>query len=142
MPPLVVKPEAQSQTRSPESTCSTAPFQGVGKAWGWDRSAGGGLLIGQRFFPLGDAGALRGHLGIQLDVFLHVFRDVILVENGFDWALRDAGFTIDTFIRIDVQHRFAFVEAFDGANDNAIGISAAITGLGDDMSHFKTPDVE
>jgi hypothetical protein len=100
------------------------------------------LLIGQGLFAFGDAGALWGHLGVELDVFLHLSGNVVFMKNGFDRALGDTGFAVDAFIRVDVEHGFPFVEAFYGANNNAIRISAAITGLGDDVSHANAPDKE
>jgi hypothetical protein len=43
---------------------------------------------------------------------------------------------------MDVQHLIPFVEAFDWADDNAVGIAATDTWLGDDVSHRAEPFVE
>jgi hypothetical protein len=100
------------------------------------------LLVSERLLAFGDAGALGSHLGVQLDVLLHFSGDVVLVENGFNRAFRDTRFAVDAFVRVDVQHGLAFVETLYGANDNAIRIATAITGLGDDVSHANAPDKE
>jgi hypothetical protein len=38
---------------------------------------------------------------------------------------------------MDVQHLLAFIEAFDGANDDAIGVLAAKAGLRNYVGHFR-----
>jgi hypothetical protein len=43
---------------------------------------------------------------------------------------------------MDVQHLIPFVEAFDRADDNAVGVAATDTWLGDDVSHLAEPFVE
>jgi hypothetical protein len=43
---------------------------------------------------------------------------------------------------MDVQHLIPFVEAFDRADDNAVGVAATDTWLGDDVSHRAEPFVE
>jgi hypothetical protein len=39
---------------------------------------------------------------------------------------------------MDVEHRFPFVEALDGAHDDAISVFAVEARLGDDMRHRKS----
>src|SRR5690242_1458204 len=94
----------------------------------------------QRLFLLGNHRTLRGHLGIELDEGLLVLGDVVLVEDGLNRTLGNAGFAVDAFIRMDVEHLLPFVEALDRANDHAIGVFAAEASLDDNMSHgTKSP---
>jgi len=55
--------------------------------------------------------------------------------NGLDRALRNTGLAIDALFRMDIEHLLALVEAFDGADDNTVGISAANARLGNNVSH-------
>jgi hypothetical protein len=55
--------------------------------------------------------------------------------NGFNRTFGNARFTIDAFVWVDVQHGFPLVETFDGANSNAVSISAAVAGLGHHVGH-------
>ncbi len=95
--------------------------------------------LAQRFLLLGDWRATRGHLAVQSDVLLPFFRDIILVVNRFDWTFRDSRFAVDTVIRIDKQHRLALAKRLAWADNNAIGVLAAETRLGDDHRHNQTP---
>ena len=56
---------------------------------------------------------------------LPFFGDVVFVEDRFDRAFRHARFAVDAFVRMDVQNLLPFVEAFDRANHDAIGVLAA-----------------
>ena len=47
------------------------------------------------------------------------------MENRFDWAFRNASFTVNALFRMNVEHLIAFVEAFHGAYDHAIGVFAS-----------------
>ena len=57
------------------------------------------------------------------------------MEDGFDGAFWNAGFAVNALFRMDVEHRLAFVEALDGADDNAVGVLAVEAGFGNDVSH-------
>ena len=94
-----------------------------------------GLGIGQRLFLFGDHFGLLGHFGVEFDVAFPIARYVIFVEDGLDGAFGHAGFAIDAFIRMDVEHVCAFVKAFDGADHYAIGVSAAHARLSHNVSH-------
>jgi hypothetical protein len=39
---------------------------------------------------------------------------------------------------MDIEHRFPFVEALYGANDDAVGVFAVEAGLGDDVRHRQS----
>jgi hypothetical protein len=73
--------------------------------------------------------------GVELNVALPFFWHVIFMENCFDWALRHAGFAVNAFFGMDIEHLIALVEAFHGANHDAIGVFASRARLGDDMCH-------
>ena len=88
-----------------------------------------GLAVHQRLFPLGDDFALWCHFGVQLRKGCPFFRHVVFVENGFHGTFGHTGLTIDTFVRMDVKHLLAFVEALYRANDHTIGVLAGETGL-------------
>lgn len=95
----------------------------------------GGLGLGQGFFLFGDHFGCYGHFGVEFDVAFPVGRYVIFVEDGLDRAFGHAGFAIDAFIRMDVEHVSAFVKAFDWADHYAIGVSAAYARLSHNVSH-------
>lgn len=96
-----------------------------------------GLLIGQRFFLLGDDFTFtRFRLGgVEFDVALPLFRNVVFVKDCFDGAFRNARFAIDTLFGVDVEHLISLVEALYGANDDAIGVFASRARLGNNVSH-------
>jgi hypothetical protein len=61
------------------------------------------------------------------------------MENRLHGTFRDACFTVDALLGVDVQHLFTFVKALDWANDNAICISAADAGLSNNVGHGLKP---
>jgi hypothetical protein len=75
------------------------------------------------------------HIGVEFDVAFPLGGNVVFVENGLDGAFGHAGFAIDAFIRMDIEHLIAFVKAFDRADHYAIGVSAAYAGLSHNVSH-------
>lgn len=68
-------------------------------------------------------------------------RNIVFVENGFDGALRNTGFTVDTFIWMDVDHVRVFVEAIAWANLQASFIFAAFAWFSHDHRHNRVPPV-
>ena len=84
---------------------------------------------------LGDARALRSHLGVQVLVARPLFRQVISVENRCHRALRNTGFAIDALFRVNEEDRFAFVKTLDRTNNNAVGVLAVETGFSNNMCH-------
>ena len=81
-------------------------------------------LISQWFFLFSDYLAIAGLGlgGVQFEVTLPFFGQIVLMENGFHWAFWNTGFAVNAFLRVDIQHLVAFVEAFYGAYDYAIGV--------------------
>jgi hypothetical protein len=61
------------------------------------------------------------------------------VEDGRYGAFRHAGFAVDAFFRMDKQDCFTFVEAFDWANCDTVGVLAVETGFGDNVRHGNGP---
>ena len=91
--------------------------------------------IGQRFFLLGQNRACRGQFSVERGVICPFLGQVIFMEDRLDRTFRHTGFAIDSFIRVDVKHRFAFVKALDWANNNAIGVLTAEARFDDDVGH-------
>lgn len=50
-------------------------------------------------------------------------------------ALGDTGFAVDALFGVNEEHRFAFFETFDGANNNTIGVFAVEAGFRHNVSH-------
>ena len=90
-------------------------------------------------FLFGDAGGLGGEFGVELGEGLPLFGEIVFVEDGFDGALRNAGFAVDAFFGVDVEHLLPFVEALNRANGDAIGVLATKAGLGNDVGHWEKP---
>ena len=95
--------------------------------------------VAKRFFLLGNIFSVLRLVSVDFDVPFPLVREIIFMEDGFDRTLWNTGFAVDALIWIDVEHLFAFVEAFNGANYNAIGVSATVTRFGYDVSHSLTP---
>jgi hypothetical protein len=92
-------------------------------------------MFAEGLFLLGNRGALRCLFGVQLDEALLIFRNVVLVEDGFNRAFRHASFAVDAFIGMNVQNLLVFVEAFDGANNNAVSVLAPKARGADNVGH-------
>ena len=56
-------------------------------------------------------------------------------DNSIDRTFRFANAAVNALIRMDEEHRWAFVETFDGANHDAIGVTAAIARFGNYVCH-------
>ncbi len=93
------------------------------------------LLVGQRFFLLGDHFTLLRFVSVHLSVFRPFVGNVVFVEDRFDGAFGNTRFAIDAFFGVDVKHLLTLVKAFDGADDNAICIFATEARLSYYMSH-------
>src|SRR6185436_4477069 len=103
------------------------------------------LALDLHLFPLVRVGRCRlalddrlpdlGKLGVERGEFCLVGRNVVLRENGLDGTLRHAERAIDAFVRIDDEKVRTLAEAVDRADIDAVGILAADTGFGDDVSH-------
>ena len=51
--------------------------------------------------------------GVYRLVFIPLGRDIIFVIDGLNWADRLARATVDTFIRLDIEHTFALIDAIN-----------------------------
>lgn len=89
----------------------------------------------ERFFLLGDGRALLRHFGIQLQIVGPLGWEVVFMENSLWRTLRYTGFAVDALFWVNEEHRFAFLEAFDGANNNTIGVFAVEAGFRHNVSH-------
>ena len=97
------------------------------------------LRICQRLFLFRNDWAGQCEFGIQLGVSVPLFGQVVFVEDRFDGTFRDAGFAVDAFIWMDVQHRFALVKTLDRTNDDTVGVFAVKTRFGNDVGHVMFP---
>ena len=57
------------------------------------------------------------------------------MEDRRDRTFGNAGFAVDTFLRMDKENGFTFVEAFHRANDDAVRVFAVEARLSNNMSH-------
>lgn len=92
-------------------------------------------VFAHRFFLLCDHGAVWCHFSVEFCVASPFFWQVVFVEDRLNRTFWNAGFAIDTFIRMNVKNRFTFVEAFDWADDNAVCVFAVKTWLSDNVCH-------
>lgn len=90
-------------------------------------SIGGSVLLG------GDIGPFRRKFGVQFQPLLKARFGVR--QNRFGRAFGFANAAIDAFAGVDYQHVFAFVEAVDGANLDAIHEFTTDAGVSDDVGH-------
>ena len=95
-----------------------------------------GSVVDEWFFLFRENFALRGHFCVQLGECFPFLGQIILEENRLNRAFRDACFAVNALIRVDIEHFLAFVEAFYGADHNAIGVFAAETGLSNYVGHL------
>ena len=65
-------------------------------------------------------------LGIQLREARPLRRHGAFHEDGLDRALGNARLAIDAIDRIDIEHHVVLVEAFNRADDAAIGVFAIV----------------
>lgn len=63
------------------------------------------------------------------------------MENGFDRALGNTGFAVDTFIWVDVDHVCVLIKAFTWANFQASLVFAAFAWFGHNYRHDGDPPV-
>lgn len=91
--------------------------------------------MSQRRLLFRDAWALRSHFGIQFLEWFPFLRQVVLVENRLNGAFRNASFAVNAFIGMNVENLIALVEAFDGANNNTVGVFATKARLSNHVSH-------
>ena len=93
------------------------------------------ILANERRSFLDDRRADLRHLGIQCDEVALVGWDILLVEDRLDRTFVEARIAVDALVWVDVQHVLAIAKAIAGANNNAVGVFATETRLGDNVSH-------
>ena len=93
----------------------------------------------QRFFPLGNSRALRGHFGVERDVAAPFFGHIFFIEDCSDRALVETRIAVDTMVRVNVEHLFPFVKAITRADDDAVRVLAAKAWFRNDISHDFNP---
>lgn len=57
--------------------------------------------------------AFLGSFSVELNIVAPLLRHIILIENGFYWAFRNASAAVDAFVGMDVDHIGVFIEAID-----------------------------
>ena len=72
---------------------------------------------------------------VLLDEVLPIWRNVSVDEDRVDGALRLAKSTVDTLVRVDVDHVIAFVNAVHRANSHARLVFDADTRFGYNVRH-------
>ncbi len=93
------------------------------------------VSLGHRRFLLRDDGALRCHFCIQRSVVGPLRWQIVFVEDRRYRTFGNAGFAVDTFLRMDKQNGFTFVEAFDRTNNNAVRVFTVEARFSNNMSH-------
>ena len=58
------------------------------------------------------------------------------MEDGRHWALWNAGFAIDAFVRVNEKDCFPFIKTFNWTYDHAVCVFAVEARFSDDMSHW------
>lgn len=91
--------------------------------------------LAERVLLFSDHGKRWTQIGIQLGELSPFFRQVIFVEDRLDRTFGNTRFAVDALVRVDVEHLLAFVEAFHGANNDAIGVLARETRRCNYVSH-------
>lgn len=66
---------------------------------------------------------------------------IVFIENGFDRALRNTGFTVDAFIGMNVDHISILIKTIGWANLQASLVFAAFAWLSYDHRHIGDPQV-
>jgi hypothetical protein len=92
-------------------------------------------LAFESVFLLVDHRALGCLLCVESGEVFPFLREVVLVEDRLDRALRNTGLAVDALIRMDIEHLCPFIEAIDRADNDTIGVLAVEARLGDNVSH-------
>src|SRR6267154_1272177 len=90
----------------------------------------GGLALDDGFPDLGE-------LGVDGNPFALRGRDIVLGEDRFDRALRNAQGAVDALLGVDHQYVGALAKAVDRAHVDAVGVLALDAALGDDVCHCE-----
>jgi hypothetical protein len=93
------------------------------------------VVFFQRLFTLGNIFTGLSFVGVDLNVLLPLFWQVVFVKDCFNGAFWDTSLAVNALVRADVKHRFAFVETLYRADDDAIGVSTTVASFTNHMSH-------
>ena len=91
-----------------------------------------------RILAFGDDRTVQGHFGVQGRLIGPFGRKVVFVEDRRGRTFGHARFAVDAFFRVNKEHRFPLVEAFDGAHRHAVGVLAVEAGFSDDVRHVRS----
>lgn len=89
----------------------------------------------KRFLFFSDHRTLSCHFSIERREVLPLSGKIVFVKNCLNRAFRDACFTINALIRMNVKDLVSFIKAFDGADHHAISVFASKTRFSDDVRH-------
>jgi hypothetical protein len=78
-------------------------------------------------------------LGVELYEFGPLRGYVIILEDGFDWAFRNAFLAVDARARVNVKHHVILIEAIDRADSDTIGVLAVKTRFANNVCHGFGP---
>ena len=93
------------------------------------------MSVGHGCFLFCDAWTLRCHFGVQLFVGGPFRWQIVFVEDGRDWTLRNTRLAVNAFIRVNEQNRFTFIKTLYWTYDHAVSVFAVKAWFGDNMSH-------
>jgi hypothetical protein len=103
------------------------------------------LGIRQGRHGFGDGRPFAGQVQIDFDELLLVGGDIFFGVDRIDRAFGHAYCAVDAFVRIDHQKIGAYAKAINRAHIDAVGISAADAGFGDNVGHnipiYKTVEL-
>ncbi len=95
------------------------------------------LSVGWRLTLLGNIWPGTGEIPVQFGPLLNIRLGVRADRLSRAFGLADTA--IDTLVRMDDEHIFAFIEAIDRANFHAVHILTLDAGLGYDIGHCDLP---
>jgi len=82
-----------------------------------------------------DDRAVGRHFGVESFIVGPFCWEVIFVEDCGWRAFGNTCLAIDTFLRVNEEHRFTLIKTFHGTNGDTVSVLAVEAGLGDDVRH-------
>ena len=95
------------------------------------------VSFGHRCLLFSNSWALRSHFGIQFFVSSPVCWQVIFMEDRFYWTFRNARFAVNTFVWMNEENSFAFIEALHRTHNHTIRVLTVEARLCNNMSHLS-----
>src|SRR5439155_22841483 len=86
-----------------------------------------------------DSGVVLEELLVQLDEALPLIGRLVFREDRLHWAHRLAGAAVDALVRVDVEHRLAFIDAIHRTDLDTGLVLHVDAWLGDDVRHQDLP---